>query len=251
MPSNHLILCRPLFLLPSIFPNIRVISNESPLCIRWPKCWSFTFNINPSNEHPRLISFRIDWLDLLAVQGTLKSLLQHHSSKASVHWHSAFFIVKPTVFPAAMYRCESWTIKRAECQRIHAFKLWCWTRLLRVPWTARRSSQSILKEINPDYSLKGLILKLQLQYFVTWCKELTHWKGPWCWERLRTGAEGGDRRWDGWMASPTQWTWVRANPGGQWRAGRPGVLQSMGLQNWTRLSEGTTDIKRKLTGIQW
>ena len=94
MPSNHLILCRPLFLLPSIFPNMRVFSNESALHIRWPKYWSFSFNINPSNEHPRLISFRIDWLDLLAVQGTLKSLLQHHSSKASVHWHSAFFIVQ-------------------------------------------------------------------------------------------------------------------------------------------------------------
>ena len=81
-PSNHLILCRPLLLLPSIFPNIRVFSNESLLCIRWPKYWSFSFNISPSNEHLGLISFRIDWLDLLAVQGTLKSLLQHHSSKA-------------------------------------------------------------------------------------------------------------------------------------------------------------------------
>ena len=81
MPSNHLILCRPLLLLPSFFPSIRVFSNESALCIRWPKYWSFSFNISPSNEHPGLISFRMDWLDLLAVQGTLKSLLQHHSSK--------------------------------------------------------------------------------------------------------------------------------------------------------------------------
>ena len=92
MPSNHLILCRPL-LLPSIFPSIRVFSNESALRIRWPKYWSFSFNISPSNEQPGLISFRMDWLDLLAVQGTLKSLLQHHSSKASILWHSAFFIV--------------------------------------------------------------------------------------------------------------------------------------------------------------
>ena len=91
MPSNQLILCRPLLLPPSIFPSIRVFSNESALCIRWPKYWSFSFNINPSNEHPGLTSFRMDWLDLLAVQGTLKSLLQHHSSKASVPWHSAFF----------------------------------------------------------------------------------------------------------------------------------------------------------------
>ena len=94
MPSNHLILCHPLLLLPSIFPSIRVFSNESALCIRWPKYWSFSFNISPSNEHPGLISLRMDWLDLLAVQGTLNSLLRHHSSKASILQHSAFFIVQ-------------------------------------------------------------------------------------------------------------------------------------------------------------
>ena len=94
MPSNHLILCHPLLLLPSIFSSIRVFTNESVLCIRWPKYWSFSLRISPSNEHPGLISFRMDWLDLLAVQGTLKSLLQHHSSKASILWRSAFFIVQ-------------------------------------------------------------------------------------------------------------------------------------------------------------
>ena len=94
MPSNHLILCCSLLLPPSVFPSIRVFSNESVLCIRWPKYWSFSFSISPSNEHPGLISFRMDWLDLLAVQGTLTSLLQHHSSKASVLWHSAFFMVQ-------------------------------------------------------------------------------------------------------------------------------------------------------------
>ena len=94
MPSNHLILCRPILLSPLIFPSIRVFSNESVLCMRWPKYWSFSFSIRPSNEHPGLIFFRMDWLDLLAVQGTLKSLLQHHSSKASILWHSAFFIVQ-------------------------------------------------------------------------------------------------------------------------------------------------------------
>ena len=94
MPSNHLILCHPLLLLPSIFPSIWVFSNESALRIRWPKYWSFSFNISPSNEHPGLISFMMDWLDLLAVQGTLKSLLQHHSSKASILLRSAFFIVQ-------------------------------------------------------------------------------------------------------------------------------------------------------------
>ena len=93
MPSNHLILCRPLLLLLSIFPSIKVFSNQSALCIRWPNYWSFSFNISPSSEHPGLISFRMDWFDLLAVQGTLKSLLQHHSSKASILWCSAFFTV--------------------------------------------------------------------------------------------------------------------------------------------------------------
>ena len=94
MPSSHLILCCPLLLPPSIFPSIRVFSNESTLCMRWPKCWSFSFSISPSNEHSGLISFRMDWLDLLVVQGTLKSLLQHHSSKASILRHSAFFIIQ-------------------------------------------------------------------------------------------------------------------------------------------------------------
>ena len=94
MPSSHLILCHPLLLLPSTPPSIRVFSNESTLHMRWPKYWSFSFNISPSNEHPRLISFRMDWLDLLAVQGMLKNLLQHHSSKASILWHSAFFTVQ-------------------------------------------------------------------------------------------------------------------------------------------------------------
>ena len=96
MPSNYLILCCPLLLLPSTFPSITVFSNESVLHTRWPKYWSFSFNISPSKEHPRLMSFRMDWLDLLAVQGTLKSLFQHHSSKALILWRSAFFIVKLT-----------------------------------------------------------------------------------------------------------------------------------------------------------
>ena len=96
MPSNHFILCHTLLLLPSVFPSIRVFSSESVLCIRWPNYWSFSFSISPSNEYSELISFRIDWFDFLAVQGTLKSLLQHHSSKASILWHSAFFIVQLT-----------------------------------------------------------------------------------------------------------------------------------------------------------
>ena len=126
-------------------------------------------------------------------------------------------LVKAMVFPVVMYGCENWTIKKAERQRIDAFELWCWRRLLRVLWTARRSNQSILKEISPGCSLVGLMLKLKLQYFlVTWCEELTHLKGPWCWERLRAGGEGDERVWDGWMASLTQWTWVWVDSGSWW-----------------------------------
>ena len=139
-------------------------------------------------------------------------------------------LVKAMVFPVVTYGCESWTIKKAENWRTDAFELWCWRRLLRVPWTARRSNQSIQKEISPEYSLEGLILKLELQYFGHLMQELTHLKRPWCWERLKAGGEGDDRGWDGWMASPTQWTWVWVNPGRWWRTGRPCVLQSMGSQ---------------------
>ena len=122
-------------------------------------------------------------------------------------------LVKAMGFPVVMDGCESWTVKKAECWRTDAFELWCWIRLLRVPWTARRSNQSILKEINPEYSLSGLILKLKLPKLATWCKEPTHWKRPWCWKRLRAGGEEGNRGWDGWMTSLTQWTWVWANSG--------------------------------------
>ena len=112
MPSNHLILCRPLLLLPSIFPSIRVFSSDSVICIRWPKYWSFSFSISPSNEYSGLISFSIDWLDLLAVQGSLKSLLQHHSSKASFLWRSAFFMVQlshPYVTTGKTIALTRWT----------------------------------------------------------------------------------------------------------------------------------------------
>ena len=112
MPSNHLILCHPLLLSPSIFPSIRVFSNESALCIRWPNYWNFSFNFSPSNEQSGLISFRMDWLDLLTVQGTLKSLLQHHSSKASIPWHSAFFIAQllhSYIITAKIVTLTTWT----------------------------------------------------------------------------------------------------------------------------------------------
>ena len=157
-------------------------------------------------------------------------------------------LVKAMVFPVVMYECESWPIKKAECWRTDAFELWCWKRHLRVPWTARRSNQSVLKKISPEYSLEGLMLKLRRQYFgvwwdTTWWEELTQLKRPWCWERLKAGGEGDDRGWDGWMASPTQWTWVWVHSGSWW-TGRPGVLRSLGSQrvwdtterlNWTEL----------------
>ena len=120
-----------------------------------------------------------------------------------IHNRLKVCIVKAMVFPVVMYGCESWTIKKVKHQRIDAFELWCWRRLLRVHWTARRSNQSILKEISPEYSLEGLMLKLTSNTLSTWCKEPTHWKRPWCWERLRAGGQGNNRGWDGWMASST------------------------------------------------
>ena len=154
-------------------------------------------------------------------------------------------IVKAVFFPVVMYGCESWTIKKAECRRIDAFELWCWRRLLSVPWTARRSNQSILKEISPGYSLEGLMLRLKLQYFghLVWRTDSlgrTLMLG-----KVKAEGEGDNRGWDGWMASPTQWTWVRVNSRSWWWTGRPGVLWFMGLQrvghewatelNWRRL----------------
>ena len=134
------------------------------------------------------------------------------------------------VFLVVMYRCDSWTIKKVEHPRIDAFELWCWRRFLRVPWMVRRSNESILKKINPKYSLKGLMLKLKLRYFDHLMQRTTHWKRPWCWERLKTEGEGKYRGWDGWMASLTQWTWVRVNSGRHWRTGKLDVLQSMESQ---------------------
>ena len=137
------------------------------------------------------------------------------------------YIVKVTVFPVVMYRCENWAIK-TKCWRIDAFELWWWRRFLRVPWTARRSNQSILKEISPEYALEELMLKLQ--YFGHLLQRTNSLKRPWCWERLKAGGEGDGRGWDGWMATLTQWTWVWANCGRYCRTGRPGMLQPMGSQ---------------------
>ena len=144
-------------------------------------------------------------------------------------------LVKAMVFPVVMYGCESWTVKKVECRRIDALELWCWRRLLRVPWTARRSNQSILKEISPEYSLGGLMLMLKLQYLghLMWITDSL--KRPWCWE-IEGGRRRDDKGWDGWMASLMGWTWVWVGSRSWWWTGKPSVLQSMVSQrvrhNW-------------------
>ena len=144
-----------------------------------------------------------------------------------------------------MYGCESWTVKKAECQIIDAFELWYWRRLLRVPWTARRSNQSILKEISPGCSLEGMMLKLKLQYFGHLMRRVDSLE-----KTLMRGGEGDDRGWDGWMASLTRWTWVWVNSRSWWWTGRPGVLQFRGRRvghdwatelNWTELRHITDE----------
>ena len=170
-------------------------------------------------------------------------------------------LVKAMIFPVVMYGCDSWTIKKADCRRIDAFEQWRWRRLLRVPWTARRSNQSILKEISPGCSLEGLMLKLKnSDTLATWCEELTHLKRPWCWERLGAGGEGDNGGWDGWMASPTQWTWVWVNSGSWWWTGLPGVLRFKECQrvghdwvtelNWTELKSRQQGWSRELGNAQ-
>ena len=221
MLSNHHIFCHPLLFLFSVFPSIVVFSNDSALCIRWPKCWNFSFSNSPFNEysgfidksergerkswlkaqHPENIqkimascpitSWEIDgetvetasdfifWGSKITADGDcnheIKRLLLL-GRKVMTNLHSILksrditlptkvCLVKGMVFPVVMYGCESWTVKKAEPPKIDAFELWCWRRLLRVPWTARRFNQSILKEISPGCSLEGLMLKLKLQYF--------------------------------------------------------------------------------------
>ena len=175
------------------------------------------------------------------VMTNLDSILKSRDITLSTKVH----LVKAMVFAVVMYGCESWTIKKAECQRIDAFELWCWKRLLRVPRTAKRSNQSILKEISPGVHRKDWCWSWNSNILANWCEELTQWKRPWCWERLRAG-EGDDGGWDGWMASPTQWTWVWVHSGSWWWTGRPGVLQLMRSQrvghdwatelNWTEVN---------------
>ena len=139
-------------------------------------------------------------------------------------------IVKAMVLPVVTYGCESWTIKKAEHQRIDAFELWCWRRHLRFPWTVRRSNQSILKKSVLNILQKDWCWSWNSNTLTTWSHELAYWKRPWCWERLKAGGEGDNRGWDGWMASPTRWTWVWVCVGSWWWTGKPGLLQSIELQ---------------------
>ena len=134
------------------------------------------------------------------------------------------------VFPVVTYSCESWTIKKAECQRIDAFELWCWRRFLRVPWTVRRSNQSILKEVNPEYSLEGLMLKLKLQYSGHLMQRVDSLEKTLMLGKIEGRRRRGNRGWDGWMASPVQWTWTWENSGRWWRIGKFGILPSM--ESW-------------------
>ena len=150
-------------------------------------------------------------------------------------------LVKAMVFPVVVYGCESWAVKKAEHQRIDAFELWCWRRLLRVPWTARRSNHSILKRSVLDVHWKDWCWSWNLNTLVTSCEELTHWKRLWCWEGLGVGGEGDDRGWDGWMASLTRWTWVWVNSRTWWWTGMPDVLRFIGSQSiW---HDWTTELK--------
>ena len=159
------------------------------------------------------------------------------------------------VFPVVMYGCESWTIKKSNCRRIDAFELWCWRRLLKVPWTARRSNQSILRKSVLNIHRKDWCWSWNANPLATWMEELTHLKRPCCWERLKAGGEGDDRGCDGWMSSPTWSTWVWASSGSWWWTGKPGILKSTGSQrvrhdwatelNWTDLKD-----TRKRQGIE-
>ena len=151
-------------------------------------------------------------------------------------------LVKVMFFSLVMYECKSWTTKKAEQLRTDAFELWYWRRLLRVPWTARRSNHLILKKSVLNIHWKYWCWSRNSNTLSTWCEELTPWKRPWRWERLKEGGEGNDRRWDGWMVSLTPWTWVWVNSRNWWWTGKPGMLQSMTLQsdmtewlNWTEL----------------
>ena len=166
---------------------------------------------------------------------------RQHIEKRNITLPTKVCRVKAIVFPVVIYGCENWTIRKAECPWIDAFELRCWRRLLIVPWTARRSNQSVLKEVNPEYLLDRLMMKLKLQHFGHLMQRTDSLETTWCWERLKTG-EGDDRGWAGWMASPTQWTWVWASSGRWWRTGSLVCCSSWGhkeLETTEQLNDKT------------
>ena len=165
----------------------------------------------------------------------LDSILQSRDITLQTKVH----LVKAMAFPVVMYGYKSWTIKKYEHWRIDAFELWCWRRLLRVPLTARGSNQAIIKEISPEYSLEGLMPKLKLQYFGHWMQRTDSLEKTRCRERLKVGGEEDNRGWDGWMASPTQWTWISVNSGSWWWSGRPGMLHPWGCKESYRMNDWT------------
>ena len=180
------------------------------------------------------------WLLGRKVMTNLDSIFKNRDITLPTKVH----LVKAMVFPVVTYGCESWTVKKTEHWRIDAFELWYWRRLLRVPWTARRSNQSILKAISLVCSLEDWCWSWNSSTLATSCEELTHWKRPWCWEGLRAGVEGNDRGWDGWMASLTWWAWVWVNFRSWWWQGGLVCCNSWGCResdtterlNWTELN---------------
>ena len=210
------------------------------------KQWETLFSCAPKSL--QMVTAAMKWSDACSLEENYDQPRQHIKSR-DITLSTKVHLVKAIVFPVVMYGCESWTVKKAEHWRTDAFELWCWRRLLRVPFTARWSNQSILKGISPGCSLEGLMLKLKLQYF-----------GHLMWKadsfektlmlRLKAGGEGDDRGWDGWMASLTQWTWVWVNSRSWWWTGRPGMLRFMGLQSRTWLRDWTelnwTELKEKI-----
>ena len=182
--------------------------------------------INSENENCQYVSDSSKFLPIIFYMLHLDSIFKSWD----ISLPTKVRLVKAMVFPMVMYGCESWTVKKAEHRRIDAFELWCCRRLLRVPWTARRSNKSILKEISPGISLEGMMLKLKLQYLGHFMQRVDSLERLWCWEGLGAGGEGDDRGWDCRMASLTRWTWVWVNSRSWWWTGRPGMLQFMGSQ---------------------
>ena len=170
------------------------------------------------------------------IEKILISQPRQHIKKKRHYFAKKVYIVKPMIFPVVMDGCESWTVKKAEHQRTDAFEMWCWRRLSRVSRIVRRSNQSILKEISPEYSLEGWCWNWSSNTLANWCEELILWKRSWCWERLKAEREEDHRGLDVWMASPIQWTLIWASFGDWWWTRKPGVLQSTGSQrvghNW-------------------